>query len=167
MYWTYSICLFPVFSGRFELTCVPGFGTYRKSLVIMMFDLGCHPRLCGKGIALTNSIYHPFPDPQPTTCLKICLSLQVYSKKKTVVKQTKVIFIIPGTPPSEVRLLNNNVTPKDEIDMHGSFLTARESQRSPRVMIPKTIICYWLLRLPIDLQLKMRWKVSLTNTTNR
>ena len=89
-----------------------------------MFDLGCHPRLCGKGIALTNSIYHPFPDPQLTTCLKICLSLQVYSKKKTVVKQTKVIFIIPGTPPSEVGLLNNNVAPKDEIDIHGSFLTA-------------------------------------------
>lgn len=133
---------FQFFSGRFELTCVPGFGTYRKSLVIMMFDLGCHPRLCGKGIALTNSIYHPFPDPQLTTCLKICLSLQVYSKKKTVVKQTKVIFIIPGTPPSEVGLLNNNVASKDEIDMHGSFLTARESQRSPRVMIPKTIICY-------------------------
>ena len=56
---------------------------FDTQLSCMLFSFGeAASRLCGKGIAPTNSIYHPSPDPQITTCLKTCLSLQVLLKKE-------------------------------------------------------------------------------------
>ena len=49
---------------------------------VLGHDVRLRLPLCGKGILPTNSIYHPSPDPQITTCLKICLSLQVLLKKE-------------------------------------------------------------------------------------
>ena len=79
--------------------------------------------------------YHlpPSPDPQLTTCLKICLSLHVLFKKENGSKANQsYLYYSRVPPPSEVGLINDG-TPKDVIDMHGIFLTA-ETEPSPRVI---------------------------------